>query len=86
MITFAKVFQSYPDHRLIGIESVYHPGSGWTDYATLVDMMDEWPTHNQFLKACLQRGATHMQLIIQDNHSKAIRWTAFSMAELGQQV
>lgn len=83
MITFSKVFESYPNHRLVGIESIYHPGSGWTDYATLADLMDEWPTHNQFLKACHQRGATHVQLIIQDNESKAIRWTDFSLAELG---
>jgi hypothetical protein len=83
MMIFSKVFESYPNHRLVGIESVYHPGSGWTDYNTLTDLMYEWPTHDKFLKACHQRGATHVQLIIQDNYSKAIRWTDFSLAELG---
>lgn len=86
MQTFAKVFTTYPNHRLVGIESVYHPGSGWTSYEELASLFDEWPSHPQFLKACRQRGATHVQLIIQDNHSKAIRWTDFALSELNLPV
>jgi hypothetical protein len=82
MITYSRIFESYPNHRLLGIESVYFPGSGWTDYTALHTLQAEWPSHDKFLMACHQRGATKVQFIIQDNHSKAIRWTDFSFAEI----
>jgi hypothetical protein len=82
MITYTKIFEAYPNHRLLGIESVYFPGSGWTDYTEIHTLQMEWPSHDRFMMACHHRGATKVQFIIQDNHSKAIRWTDFSFAEI----
>ncbi|CAN5754338.1 hypothetical protein BH10BAC3_BH10BAC3_12120 [soil metagenome] len=82
MISFEPVYRSYPNHKMIGIESIYFPGAGWTSYFNYLQVEGAGLGFTHRLQKATGQGATHVQLILQHNTTMNLVWPDFSLNEL----
>ena len=82
MITYAKVFEAYPDYRISGIESVWYPIQGWTPWMDIYALAVTGIPRDELLLKCFREGAERVQLVLQHTKSNRLIWSDYAKSEL----
>ena len=82
MISFERVYQTYPGHKLLTVESIWFPFIGWLK----PEQMQERSCHGQSFTRIVERaqreGAKMVQLMLQEPRTWGVVFADFSITEL----
>lgn len=81
MITYEKVQKDYPGFQVIGIESVWFPGRGWTSWMEIYKLGTEGLSREEILQRSFDQGAEKAQLILATPKGRMI-WSDYHRNEL----
>lgn len=84
MITLEKVFTVYPNHQIIGIESIWTPGAGWQSSIEIYKEATAGFSHEARLEKAHKAGAKKVQLILENRTTGNPVWADFAIGELLQ--
>lgn len=72
------ILKLYPNHKILGIDEVFYPSSGWKSVKTSSDKLFSW------VKFYKEWGVTHVNFLLENVETRELVKPDFSVGELLQ--
>jgi len=82
MITYHIVNEKYPNHKVLGIESVWYPGRGWVPWTEIYVLGTKGLSRDFILEKAFAEGAEKASLVLSAFNKTKLIWADFSKEEL----